>query len=51
MTYDVDHNRRHFLAVATAVTVGADIVLVSIKETCYRNMDADVRVIHRCIHA
>mgnify|MGYP003710462607 CR=1 FL=1 len=51
MTDNVDRSRRHFLAVATAVTVGADIVFVSIKETCYRNMDADVCVIHRCIHA
>lgn len=51
MTDDVDRKRHHFLAVATAVTVGADISLVSIKETRSRNMDANAHVMHRYIHA
>jgi hypothetical protein len=51
MTDEVDRKRHHFLAVATAVTVGADISLVSIKETRSRNMDVHAHVMHSYIHA
>ena len=52
MTDDVDRKRHHFLAVATAVNMGADISLISIKETRSRNMDANAHCyasLHSCL--